>query len=165
MLRIFAACCLCLALAAEDAPKPSLGVSVDTGALDQGLPVLSVVPGGSADRMGVKVGDRILQVNGKPATNDDLRAFLRTAKLGDTVALQIRRGTEVLAVSGPLAERPAPRNPTGEIDELRKRMQQIAGGATSGAKPSLAEILATLQEIERDLPRAAAEFKAIYPNG
>jgi hypothetical protein len=163
VIRILAACCLCLALVAEDAPRPSLGISVDTGAIEEGLPVLSVIPGGAADRMGLKVGDRILQVNGKRATNDDLRNLVRTAKIGDTVALQVRRGTETIPLSGPLTERPAPRNIPNEIQALRDSVRQMSGGA--GAKPTLAEILATLQEIERDLPRAAAEFKAIYPNG
>ncbi len=163
MIRILAACCLCLALVAEEAPRPSLGVSVDTGAIEDGLPILSVIPGSAADRMGLKVGDRILQVNGKRATNEDMKNIVRTAKIGDTIALQIRRGTELLAMSGPLTERPAPRDVGGEIRDLRDKVRQMSGG--SGAKPTLAEILATLQEIERDLPRAAAEFKAIYPNG
>ena len=62
---------LCLALAtplagAQEASHWSLDAVLDSRtASPDGLPVLAVSPGGAAERMGIRSGDRILSINGR----------------------------------------------------------------------------------------------------
>ncbi|MFN8432612.1 MAG: trypsin-like peptidase domain-containing protein [Anaerolineales bacterium] len=111
---------------------PYLGVSSSSGlSLDAikalGLPqftgayVSSVVPGGPADRAGLKAGDQptnfpglmaggdlIIAIDGREVrTFDDLLAYLITNKgPGDTVVLTVLRGTEKVDISIVLDKRP-----------------------------------------------------------
>jgi len=58
-----------------------------------GIYVSSVVPGGPADSAGLKPGDVITSVDGKPATSADQLAAITIAKRpGDTVTVEFVRG-------------------------------------------------------------------------
>jgi 2-alkenal reductase len=98
-----------------DAVK-ALGLTQFTGAY-----VTSVVPGGPADKAGIKAGteptnfptllaggDLIIAIDGREVrTFDDLLAYLITSKgPGDTVVLRVLRGTEQIDIPVVLAERP-----------------------------------------------------------
>jgi serine protease Do len=72
-----------------------------------GLVVTRVDPAGPAARIGVKVGDRIRRVNGRPTnTVDDVQASIYGAQVGDELALDVERDGRKLALRVPLEEAP-----------------------------------------------------------
>lgn len=96
---------------------PFLGVrfgTIDTMlALDNNLPVnagaliASVEPGGPAARAGLRNGDIVTKVNGKPiGPGQSLRALLLEYKPGDVVTLEVLRDGEQLSLDVTLGTRP-----------------------------------------------------------
>jgi len=90
------------------APRAVLGINL--GANDDvkggGVEVVSVSPGGAAERAGLKAGDVLTEVNGKVLKNTDdesareqLLSEMRKVKPGDTVALSYRRDNKVVKAS------------------------------------------------------------------
>ena len=68
------------------------GVQVLTTTAADGEP--AVKPGGSADRAGIKPGDIILAIDGRPVTHpDELIVAIRAKAPGDSVLLKVRSGT------------------------------------------------------------------------
>jgi Do/DeqQ family serine protease len=73
----------------------SLGMSVPRGVL-----VAEVYPGSSADRAGLKEGDVILSIDGRPVNDEGGGAFaIGTHKVGDRVPMQIQRNDKQLTVT------------------------------------------------------------------
>ncbi|MFD6250370.1 S41 family peptidase [Streptomyces roseolus] len=72
------------------------GVGLSAGAADDGIRVTRVRSGGPAERAGVRVGDRLLAVGGRPTDGrsaSEVVSLLRGDGVpGSTVALRIRRG-------------------------------------------------------------------------
>jgi sigma-B regulation protein RsbU (phosphoserine phosphatase) len=63
-----------------------------------GIVVHNIVPGGVADRGGVRDGDTLLQINGRPVKIETAQAILNSYSTGDTVTyLLSRQGTRVEA--------------------------------------------------------------------
>jgi len=57
----------------------------------QGLVVLHVRPGGTADSLGVAPGDIVMSLNGQPvSTRRELRAIVRQAEAGDAVRVAVK---------------------------------------------------------------------------
>ena len=80
-----------------------LGTVVDTRADPAGLPVLAVTPGGAAAALGLQVGDRLLEVNGKALTSvADPGPTLLAAVEGEKGMLDVRlrRADQELQLSG-----------------------------------------------------------------
>jgi regulator of sigma E protease len=88
-----------------------LPVLIFAAVLAVGMPrpapvVGTVEPQSPAERAGLRVGDRVLQVAGAPVTWwDDVEEALRT-RPGETVALRIERGEQALEVPLPVEARP-----------------------------------------------------------
>jgi len=59
----------------------------------------SLIPGFPAENAGVKIGDQILAVNGKPVDSYEQIAKIINARLGQTISLTIRRGEKTLILS------------------------------------------------------------------
>lgn len=91
--------------------KPLDPQPADAGAYDrsgmwinaapEGFTVLSLVAKGPAEQAGLKAGDVIVALNGKPARMEELsdaRAMLRNLPAGTRVPVQVRRGSESLSV-------------------------------------------------------------------
>jgi S1-C subfamily serine protease len=61
-----------------------------------GLRVTSVVPGGPADRAGMRAGDHLLAIDGRRiSTSADARRILRRRQPGEWVRLQFQRRNRV----------------------------------------------------------------------
>ncbi|HJU26278.1 MAG TPA: aspartyl protease family protein, partial [Rhodanobacteraceae bacterium] len=71
-------------------------------AVDDGMRVMDVTANGPAQKSGIRAGDVITQVDGKPATSIpvyELRRQWRNGKPGTTVKLALKRGTGTRAVA------------------------------------------------------------------
>lgn len=95
-----------------------LGLLVDSSSAERardGLRVLAVTPGGTAERLGVRGGDVLVSVNdrslaslgtdaaGQPKAAQLLRDSVASVSDGDALALGVRRNDRTFAVSGPVA--------------------------------------------------------------
>lgn len=81
-----------------------LGLPDTNGAL-----ALSVPEGGPAGNAGIRPGDVLTKLDGDDlATPEDLLAALRTKSPGQTVTVELRRGSETREVKVSLVARPAP---------------------------------------------------------
>jgi len=70
--------------------------------------VSRVESGGPADRAGVRIGDRIRQVNGQVVNSvDDAQRGIYGAQVGDRLKLGIERGSRKVELTLTLAEAPA----------------------------------------------------------
>jgi serine protease Do len=73
---------------------------------DEGVILEDVIPGGPAEAAGLKVGDIVLTVAGRPV--NDLREFalsLFRFRIGESAQLEILRGNQKLTASVPVIER------------------------------------------------------------
>ena len=85
------------------ATYPVVGAYLDSRYQGQGVQVLTtaaaggeapVKPGGPADRAGIKPGDVILGIDGRPVTHpDELIVAIRAKAPGDSVVLKVRSGS------------------------------------------------------------------------
>ena len=81
------------------ATHPAIGVSAATVGADgvgaRGAKLSEVTPGGAADKAGLRSGDVLTKVQGKPVTSvDSLIVVLRSFAVGDTVTVTYLRGSE-----------------------------------------------------------------------
>lgn len=160
--------------AAQPAAKAYLGIAIDQAATAfdaKGLAILRVEPNSPAAVIGLAAGDRLTSLDGKQLkSQDDLAAALAAKKPGDKVDIEAVRAQgkdglpQVLKLSGVLQE--APRSRVGTLgNQLTELQQRIADLNAKTKEPTLAEVLQKLQDIEKDLPKAAEAFKKVYPNG
>jgi predicted metalloprotease with PDZ domain len=85
-----------------------LGVLIDDRGLDGGIYLIATVPGGPADRGGLRRGDLLLEADGRALLRDaDLSQVLSGLAPGDPVRLKVLRGGQAREVRVELARRPA----------------------------------------------------------
>lgn len=166
---------ICLSAGETTAPpKAFLGIAIDQAATaigGKGVAILRVEPGSPAAVMGLAAGDRLTSLDGKPvATEADIAAIMGAKKPGDQVQIEAARAQgkdglpQTLKLSGVLQEAPRSRvgNLSAQLSELQGRIAELNAKNT---EPTLAEVLQKLQDIEKELPKAAEAFKKVYPNG
>lgn len=99
------------------APRAVLGINMGTkdAAKGDGVEVVSVSPGGAAERAGLKAGDVLTEINGKALKGEgdesaraQLLEAMRNVKPGDSVAVSYRRDNKAVKanlVAQPLQDR------------------------------------------------------------
>jgi hypothetical protein len=86
---------------------PILGVRPGSEQDPRGVPIAGVTPGGPAASAGMKDGDVVVSVAGKPVRNvPDLTHVLSGLEPGKTVEVRVLRGDEELRLDVTLGERP-----------------------------------------------------------
>jgi S1-C subfamily serine protease len=112
----------------------SVGLSSPQGAL-----VADIWPGGPADRVGLKSGDIILTVNGRPAADPAAVSFaVGAARPGESLALSVRRNEQVIKVS--LRPEPPPAKPARDEWFVDGR-NPFQGATVVNVSPAVAEEL------------------------
>ena len=92
-----------LSLEREAKVRYELGAVVDIDLQASTVTIVAITPGGSAERMALQVGDRILAVNGLDlARSSDLGTdfAMHAARAKGELQLTVRRGTREFEVSG-----------------------------------------------------------------
>jgi hypothetical protein len=157
------------------APAPFLGLSVDPGSAfdpSQGLTVTEVVPGSTSDHLGVRVDDHLLAAQGRPlASVADFATVAQGLKVGDTLTFSLNRGGTPLIVSGPVERLARPRELTQQTAQLAEEVAELRALAMAhvhtapASSTTIEQLLVLLKQVEADLPKAASDFHAAYPNG
>ena len=149
------------------AVPPSLAVQAAKDLVPgQGLMVVAVRPGGTADVLGVDPGDVILELNGQPvSTRRELRAIVRQAEAGDAVRVTLSGSSGQTTLRGAFQERqPRPAGPPPWL--AFAGMEAMAGGPPPGIDgswppPSAAEQREQLLAEQAAMASAAAELAAV----
>jgi CubicO group peptidase (beta-lactamase class C family) len=79
-------------------PKFALGLSLEQH--PEGALVRVVAPGGTAAAMGVRVGDVIVELDGKSISPQVVQEYLQKTKIGDQVTTKVKRGGAIMALTG-----------------------------------------------------------------
>lgn len=94
----------------EAIPRPYLGVTTSPASLTNpdGAVVQDVVPGGPADRAGLRRGDVVKRIDGRSVQEPgDVAAGISDRAPGDEVSIDIERGGRSMTVRATLGTRPA----------------------------------------------------------
>jgi len=121
--------------AADTLPRTvSLGVAMDPPAEGQtGVPVTRVLPGTTAEKLGVQTGDTIVSAGSRAvASVADVGRYVGTLVSGSPVELTIRRGGKTLNLKGKALGRPPIRS---KKRPRRRRAATSFGSSTSTASP------------------------------
>ena len=91
----------------DKVPHAYLGVGTG-GTQAGGALVGQIVPGGPADKAGLRQGDRVLQIGGQPVRSpDDLSAAVNDRKPGEQVQVQVERGGQRRTLTVTLGTQPS----------------------------------------------------------
>lgn len=81
-----------------------LGVSSERQDSGIGVPIAEVTEGSGAEAGGIETGDRILTIDGVPVTNiGELTGLVQSHFSGDTVELEVQRGTSSITLEATLS--------------------------------------------------------------
>ena len=99
-----------LGVAAQPVPLPkTAAAAASDGAERNGLLITALAPGGPAEKAGLMIGDIVVDVAGRPATDlHELRASLAD-RVGEKVRIGLRRGGEPAEVTLTVGEWPSQR--------------------------------------------------------
>ena len=150
-------------------PAPFLGITLDhpTGFdADQGLLVTGVVAKSTFDHLGVRVGDRLLRVNGTLLTAvADFSAIADNLAIGQTLTVQVRTDDATRTVSGVVEAVSRPREISQKTQQLANEVEQLRSALQDSAHPTMQQTLLLLKQLEADLPGMVDEFHTRYPQG
>jgi len=111
-----------------------LGVGLVVGSAEDslGVRVVRVWPNSPAERADIRVGDRIVAMEGREMREpDEITALVRSMRPGDEIALTLLRDTDILAVRavlGTLGGEPGARAPRAEqIQRIRSQLDSLNG--------------------------------------
>jgi serine protease Do len=128
---------------------------------DAGIIISDVDPDGPADKAGVKPGDLVVALDGKPMENGrQLRVNLYSRAVGDTVSLELIRGGTRRTITVPVEER---EDDPSRLEQLAAALRQIVSLAPLGVgvidiNDRVAKLLPDLRE------KSGAVIVAIAPD-
>jgi serine protease Do len=128
---------------------------------DAGIIISDVDPDGPADKAGVKPGDLVVALDGKPMENGrQLRVNLYSHAVGDTVSLELIRGGTRRTITVPVEER---EDDPSRLEQLAAALRQIVSLAPLGVgvidmNDRVAKLLPDLRE------KTGAVIVAIAPD-
>ena len=150
-------------------PSPLLGITLDhpTGFdADQGLLVTGVVAKSTFDHLGVRVGDRLISVNGKQlGTVADFSTIADNLTIGQTLTVQVRTDDATRTVTGVVEAVSRPREISQKTQQLANEVEQLRSAVQDGGHPTLQQTLLLLKQLEADLPGMVDAFHSRYPQG
>ncbi len=112
------------------APGAGLGTYVE---VQGSRPKAVATPGGAAAAAGVRTGDDLERVNGRPiADPGDVTAALRGIAVGDTVTVQVRRDGQPMTLVITVGTQSRTIAEVRELPELTDRMRRIRAGILTG---------------------------------
>ncbi len=129
--------------------RPWLGASGETVTNDmaaslgmkrpEGVMISRLYPGGPADRAGLRVGDVLTTIDGKPVNDiQSVRFRVATLTVGKDTALTVLRSGRMMTFKLTLI--PPPDTPAADTTELQGR-DPFAGATVANLSPALAETL------------------------
>ncbi len=153
--------------AAEVSEPVWLGFDLEEVADAPPLRVAQVATGATADRMGVKPGDRLVSVGTTPVTTTaEVSAAMVPLTVGAPIKLTVRRDGAELALSGTIAAVPRPRQLLTDADRLRSDIAKLKDdGERARLTSDLQDCLRVLAKLQEGLPKMAGDFKRLYPTG
>ena len=117
-----------------DAPIPFLN-NRGNAQPERAVQILSVLPDTAASRAGLRLGDKIIRLDGKPFDNNapayfELSKYIRSKSSGDTVKLSLKRGIEDVEIDLVLGARPEGMDENRKAEAFSEWMdqQKIARG-------------------------------------
>ena len=117
-----------------------------------------VLPGGAADRAGVRAGDVVLKINGQDVTPDNnLSYIVANIRPGTRVAIELLRDGRPMTVTATVATRPPPEELAGEQQfdpEAEQDFDQQQPGAETGDALIRTELGLVTQRLTADIARA-----------
>ena len=161
-------------------PEIAKGLGINA---DSGVVVTQVQSGSGADKAGVKAGDVILKVDGKPVTsNSSLQSTIGTLRRGSEVHLQLARNGQILNLTATLNKASSGAeedngNGSGQTESETHGLHvadigkdsdlygKVAGVVITGVDPDSDAALAGLQEgdvitsVNRKTVKDVAEFR------
>ncbi len=113
--------------------------------------IAQVVKGSAADKAGLKVGDVIVALDGKPVTNSaDLRNKIGMMRVGQQINLKIIRNGKERKVKAAIGEPQAQKMDAGDID---KRLSGAKLGAIDADHPLFGQVEGIeVLDVEHDSP-------------
>jgi serine protease Do len=133
----------------------ALGVAVDAGVV-----LSDVAPGGPAAKAGLQPGDFVLTLDGKRMENGrQLRINLYTRSASDVVVLEVQRGDRKLSVRVPVAERASDAGRLAGLASLQIPVRAL-GVLCLNLTPQIAELL---PDLRRDKGAVVATVLPVVP--
>ncbi len=167
LLALLLAALACTGEAVVSSEPIWLGLDLEEVADAPPLRVTQVAAGASADRMGVKPGDRLMRIGTTPVTTTaEVAVALAPLTVDAPIELTVRRdGTEIL-LSGTIAAVPRPRQLLTDADKLRAEIAKLKeDGERSRLQSDLQDCLRLLVRVQEGLPKMAEAYKRLYPTG
>jgi serine protease Do len=117
---------------------------------DQGEIVANIEPGGPAARSGIRVGDVIVKIDGRPVTVDNTLSYLvANARIGSSVPIELIRNGRRQTVQATIAERPSEQ----ALATPGQGGQEGAPGRGAGEQAAQSGLGLSLQELTPDIRR------------
>jgi hypothetical protein len=166
LLLLFAA--VACAGEAVVAPEPVwLGLEVEAAEGEPPLRIATVTPGASADRIGLRPGDRLRRLGDAPVpTLEALAAAIATLRAAGPLAATVVRDGRDVELNGSVEAVPRPRQLLTDAAQLRGDIARLREDRERDSLTAdLQASLLLLNRLQDGLPRLAERFKQVYPQG